>query len=91
MDFFLLIFPLGLWHFFLTMRFIQDHVSEKVNIDAIGMILLAFSVGCLQLFLDRGNTSDWFQSHSIVINTLYLYCLFRSFYSSCYSSSSSRD
>ncbi|MGE5384530.1 MAG: DHA2 family efflux MFS transporter permease subunit [Betaproteobacteria bacterium] len=36
------------------------------SIDWAGLLLLAFGVGCLQAFLERGEKLDWFESREII-------------------------
>ncbi len=45
----------------------RDNVPVKKPIDAIGLLLLAIGIGCLQIMLDKGNELDWFSSNFIVI------------------------
>ena len=37
----------------------------KLKIDYIGISLITLGLGCLQVFLDRGEDEDWFASHFI--------------------------
>ncbi|MDF7647898.1 DHA2 family efflux MFS transporter permease subunit [Pantoea sp. Acro-805] len=37
----------------------------KLKIDYIGISLITLGLGCLQVFLDRGEDADWFDSHFI--------------------------
>lgn len=66
--------PVGILSFILAYRYITESPTTKTSIDWMGLILMGTSVGALQIFLDRGNSNDWFNSHSIVL-TLML-CLF---------------
>lgn len=45
------------------------HAPDRRPIDLFGFALLAVSIGGLQLVLDRGQISDWFQSREIWIET----------------------
>lgn len=55
-------------------RFISETPREKPKSnDWVGMALMAVGVACLQIFLDRGNTNSWFQSHSIQV--LFIICV----------------
>lgn len=44
----------------------QEHREDKpMQLDLTGFVLLALSVGALQLVLDRGQLLDWFESREI--------------------------
>lgn len=45
----------------------EETKTQKKPIDMVGLILLVFGVGGLQLMLDNGNDLDWFNSSIIVI------------------------
>lgn len=66
------------WIFYLNVPFcIAGFILASIVIPAIagrkrafdwqGIIFMVLGIGCLQLFLDQGNTHDWFQSHLIVV------------------------
>ncbi len=57
--------PICLLDFFLVLSFVRETVTKKDTIDWTGMILMIVSIGMLQLFLDRGEISDWFASSGI--------------------------
>jgi DHA2 family multidrug resistance protein len=42
----------------------------KLNVDYIGIGLLALGLGTLQVVLDKGDREDWFSSHFIIILTV---------------------
>jgi DHA2 family multidrug resistance protein len=44
----------------------KETATERVPVDLIGLILLAVWVGALQMMLDTGNDSGWFEAPSIV-------------------------
>lgn len=52
---------------FMIGRFIEETPIKKVKIDWLGVALLTIGIGSLQIFLDRGNTANWFESKMIVI------------------------
>jgi len=64
--------PVGLLSLFLTSLFIFDppYLVRKrladVKIDYVGLGLISLGLGCLQIFLDKGQTEDWFASRLIV-------------------------
>lgn len=66
------------WVFYLNMPFctlalllamwvIPNTNPEKQKIDVWGIILMFIGVGSLQLFLDQGNTKDWFDSNEMTL------------------------
>ncbi|CAN5118967.1 DHA2 family efflux MFS transporter permease subunit [soil metagenome] len=48
----------------------RDTPTRRLPIDKVGMTLLAFWVGSLQIMLDLGKNADWFASPFIVVMTL---------------------
>ena len=65
--------PIGLLSLFLSARMIQDppsfaeeraaaRVNGKLNIDGIGIGLIALASAALEVALDRGQIEDWFGS-----------------------------
>ena len=69
--------PVGIISLLLTNRLISDPPymhrqdrSKKLNIDYIGLGLLAVGLGTLQVILDKGERDDWFSSHFILIMTI---------------------
>ncbi len=66
--------PVGILTWLLVRRFVEDPPylsrlkSAGVKLDYIGIALLTFGIGALQVLLDRGQEDDWFGSH--VITTL---------------------
>ena len=58
--------PLGLLAFFGLIAFLEDNMSRrKSKINYTGFIFLSISAGALQIFLDRGELEDWFDSNYI--------------------------
>ncbi len=62
--------PVGVIATILTINFIPEKEGEGKNranmvIDYIGIALLAIGVGSLQYVLERGESEDWFASHTI--------------------------
>jgi MFS transporter, DHA2 family, multidrug resistance protein len=74
---FLINIPIGLASLFLTGRFVHDppafaeerrsvrNAAGKLNIDAVGIALIAVGSGALEVLLDRGQIEDWFGSRLI--------------------------
>lgn len=60
--------PIGIFSAGLTWIFLRDRESKIVRnpIDWVGLVLLTFGVGCLQVMLDRGKDLDWFESNTII-------------------------
>jgi DHA2 family multidrug resistance protein len=64
---FLVNLPVGIICTLLLLRFLPSTDTVRRKFDAFGFILLAVAVGALQLFLDRGEQRDWFDSWEIII------------------------
>jgi len=63
--------PVGLVSLLLTQRLIQDPPKEQapkkpIRVDAMGFAFVVLAFGALQVFLDKGQESDWFGSPAIV-------------------------
>jgi DHA2 family multidrug resistance protein len=74
--------PVGLLSMFLTTLFVFDPpylVRSRlggVKIDYLGLGLISLGLGCLQIFLDKGQTEDWFASRLIIVTgTIGFVCL----------------
>ncbi len=59
--------PFGFLSCFLTWHILKDRETSKERkpLDVLGIFLLIVGIGCLQVFLDRGNDWDWFRSPAI--------------------------
>jgi DHA2 family multidrug resistance protein len=64
---FLVNLPVGVICTFVMMRYMPKAETVKRNFDALGFILLALALGGLQMFLDRGEQKDWFESWEIIL------------------------
>lgn len=53
--------------FLLAWQLIKENPTQQDKIDWTGLVLMATGIGCLQIFLDRGNQEDWFNSKSILL------------------------
>jgi DHA2 family multidrug resistance protein len=74
---FLINIPIGLASLWLTNKFVHDPASfaeerktvrnaaGKLNVDALGIALIAVGSGALEILLDRGQIDDWFGSRFI--------------------------
>jgi DHA2 family multidrug resistance protein len=74
---FLINIPIGLLSLYLTSRFVHDppafteerkrvrNASGKLNLDSVGIALVAVGSGALEVLLDRGQIDDWFGSRFI--------------------------
>ena len=74
---FLINIPIGLISLFLTSRFVHDppafaeerktvRVNGKLQVDGIGIALIALGSAALEILLDRGQIDDWFGSPFIL-------------------------
>ncbi|MCC7203017.1 MAG: DHA2 family efflux MFS transporter permease subunit [Nitrospirae bacterium] len=64
--------PIGIISMFMVLFFISDPPYLKgkgLKVDYAGLGLLAISLGCLQVVLDKGQQEDWFASQFIVALT----------------------
>ena len=64
---FLVNLPVGVICTFVMMRFMPKAETVKRNFDVFGFALLAIALGAFQMFLDRGEQKDWFESWEIII------------------------
>jgi DHA2 family multidrug resistance protein len=75
---FLINVPVGIAAFFLVQIFVDEpdqvrkdrdeRFKNGLNIDFIGVILIALGLGFLEITLDRGEREDWFSSGLIVMS-----------------------
>lgn len=64
--------PIGIIATVLTYYFIPKKAGEGeqkkgFKIDYLGIALLAAGIGCLQYVMERGESEDWFDSHTIQV------------------------
>ena len=75
---FLINIPIGILSLFLTNRFVHDpesfaeerktvRTNGKLQVDGIGIALIAVGSAALEILLDRGQIDDWFGSTFITI------------------------
>ena len=64
--------PIGLAVVLISWKILEGRESRNSHqpVNTIGLILLALSVGALQLMLDQGRELDWFNSTEIVVLTI---------------------
>jgi MFS transporter, DHA2 family, multidrug resistance protein len=60
--------PIGIIGFVMVSVFLFDapFIKKPRGIDAVGLVLMVFGFGFLQLFLDLGEKNDWFDSGFII-------------------------
>ena len=60
--------PVGLLGFFMASACLFDpsYLKKPSRVDWPGLVLMVLGFGCLQLFLDRGEREDWFDSALII-------------------------
>ena len=59
--------PLGLFAFCGLIVFLKDTLTKsKVEFNVLGFVFLSFAAGSFQIFLDRGELLDWFNSSFII-------------------------
>lgn len=63
--------PIGIIAAILTIQFVRSpkyaEKTKAADVDWIGIVLLAISVGSLQYVLERGQEDDWFSNSAILI------------------------
>jgi len=64
---FLVNLPVGVICTFVMLRFMPKVEKYRRSFDILGFALLAIALGALQMFLDRGEQKDWFESTEIII------------------------
>lgn len=62
--------PVCIIAFFLALRYIDETTRQVKKIDWVGTTLMSIGIGALQIFLDQGNSKDWFQSNLICLMAL---------------------
>ena len=46
--------------------YVPKTAGQKRDLDWLSVVAMFIGVGCLQIFLDQGNTKDWFSSQFII-------------------------
>ncbi len=64
--------PIGLLSAFLVLAYVHDRAPRlrDRSVDALGILLLIVSVGCLQYMIEHGQREDWFNSRLITTLTV---------------------
>jgi DHA2 family multidrug resistance protein len=60
--------PVGALAFFVISTFVPEtQKNSKLSFDVFGFATLSLAIGAFQMFLDRGESKDWFGSNEIII------------------------
>jgi DHA2 family multidrug resistance protein len=62
--------PVGVLAFYGIARFLPESRPAGVRLDLFGFATLSLAIGLLQMFLDRGEQLDWFDSTEIRIEAI---------------------
>jgi DHA2 family multidrug resistance protein len=57
--------PVGIFAFYGIARYLPESKPAREQLDIFGLTTLSLGIGLLQLFLDRGEQMDWFNSGEI--------------------------
>ncbi len=57
--------PVGIFAFYGIARYLPENKPVGEQLDIFGLTTLSLAVGLLQMFLDRGEQQDWFNSLEI--------------------------
>jgi DHA2 family multidrug resistance protein len=74
--------PVGFLAFLMVSAFVHDppylraHRARGGKVDYLGMLLMAVSLGLMQIVLDRGQRADWFASSWVVYSVAISLALF---------------
>lgn len=77
---FLINVPVGIISLFLVGSFVTEpeilqkerkkRIAKGLKVDWVGFLLVALGLGCIDIFLDRGERDDWFSSGFITANAI---------------------
>ncbi len=59
--------PVGLFALWGILRYLPESRPQSERLDIFGFVTLSLAIGLLQLFLDRGELLDWFDSWEITL------------------------
>lgn len=57
--------PVCISAFLMTLSFVKESEKEARKTDWLGLFLMCLSISALQIFLDKGNSLDWFANGNI--------------------------
>ncbi len=57
--------PVGMFALWGVLRYLPESRPRSERLDIFGFVMLSLAIGLLQLFLDRGELLDWFDSWEI--------------------------
>lgn len=74
--------PIGIFCAFVIRRLYKSRESEteKIKVDVMGLVFLAFAVSSLQIILDQGQQLDWWRNNLIRILTVVSVATFTFFF-----------
>ncbi len=59
--------PVGILATFMLWRTMPESPTNRRPFDLLGFALIAVALGALQMFLDRGESQEWFESWEVII------------------------
>jgi DHA2 family multidrug resistance protein len=62
--------PVGVMAFYGIARYLPESRPAGIRLDLFGFATLSLSIGLLQMFLDRGEQLDWFDSNEIRVEAI---------------------
>jgi DHA2 family multidrug resistance protein len=62
--------PVGVLAFYGIARFLPESRPVGIRLDLFGFATLSLAIGLLQMFLDRGEQLDWFDSNEIRVEAI---------------------
>ncbi|MFT3819900.1 MAG: MDR family MFS transporter [Rubrivivax sp.] len=71
--------PVGVAAYFGLLRYLPEHRAANEPLDRFGFVTLSIAIGMLQMFLDRGEQLDWFDSWEIRLEVAAAFAAFAFF------------
>lgn len=59
--------PICLAGFLIIYFFMEYTEIKQIKTDYISFLFMGIGIGCLEYFIDEGNTNNWFDSHNLII------------------------